>query len=248
MFCTYRYEGLADADEAAFAASIALQAYVEGRTLTRDDMDTCIQFWKDHIAEHTDPLGRKRPVCCEPYLVPWCNCKSLYKCIHHKRVIPDDYDEEAVSDEVRAVYNDYERKRLKHVEKWEQFGGPVRHGTACRTLGCRRVFGRKGFFFCTEDLTCQNVCCCCHPDRKASEPAPPPEVHDFDDDWDASTVLIHALGPPPPNVVIRRWRWDPERGENFLDVYPPPPPPKDALDPTAVGNNNNADDDDKKGS
>jgi len=66
--------------------------------------------------------------------------------------------------------------------------------------------------FCTEG--------CTHCDRKAGDPAPPFEVHDFDDNHDASTVLMKVLGPPPPNVVIRRWRWDPEKGENVLDVYP----------------------------
>jgi len=33
---------------------------------------------------------------------------------------------------------------------------------------------------------------------------------------------MKIVGPPPPNVVIRRWRWDTEKGENVLDIYPPP--------------------------
>ena len=79
--------------------------------------------------------------------------------------------------------------------------------------GCRRFFGRKGVIFCTEG--------CTDCDRKAGEPAPPVEHHDFDDELDASTLLMQVLGPPPPNVVIRRWRWDPESQRNILDVYPP---------------------------
>jgi len=59
-------------------------------------------------------------------------------------------------------------------------------------------------------------------ERKAGDPAPAFEEPDFDDYFDASTVLMKIVGPPPPNVVIRRWRWDTEKGENVLDIYPPP--------------------------
>lgn len=45
------------------------------------------------------------------------------------------------------------------------------------------------------------------------------DVHDFDDECDASTVLMKVLGPPPENVCIRRWRWDPELQANVLDEY-----------------------------
>ena len=66
IFCLLspaRYNGLADADETAFAAGIALQAYFEGRVFSKDDMDKCIEYWKDNISEMSDPIGRKRSVC-----------------------------------------------------------------------------------------------------------------------------------------------------------------------------------------
>lgn len=59
----HRYEGIADADETSFAAGIALQAYFEGRAITRDDMDMCVKYWKENISEMEDPVGRKRDVC-----------------------------------------------------------------------------------------------------------------------------------------------------------------------------------------
>lgn len=31
---------------------------------------------------------------------------------------------------------------------------------------------------------------------------------------------MKVLGPPPKNVYIKRWRWDPEAAENYLEVYP----------------------------
>jgi len=93
---------------------------------------------------------------------------------------------------------------------YEQYTGAVRNSTVCRSFGCRKFFGRGGFCFCTEGL-CAGGC-----DRKATDPAPPFEDHYFDDDWDASTVLETVIGPPPPNVVIRRWRWDPEMQKNVL--------------------------------
>ena len=63
MCCTYRYIGLADADEVAFAAGIALQAYFEGRKITREDMHKCVDYYQQNISERTDPEGRKRNVC-----------------------------------------------------------------------------------------------------------------------------------------------------------------------------------------
>jgi hypothetical protein len=31
---------------------------------------------------------------------------------------------------------------------------------------------------------------------------------------------MKVIGPPPPNVVIKRWRWDAEKNEYFLEIYP----------------------------
>jgi hypothetical protein len=43
-------------------------------------------------------------------------------------------------------------------------------------------------------------------------------VVDIDDEWDASRVLQHVLGPPPANVVIQRWKWDNEQQQHVLDT------------------------------
>jgi hypothetical protein len=110
------------------------------------------------------------------------------------------------------VYEDYEKKRSKQIENYTTFHGPVRNSTVCRALGFRRFFGRKGFIFCTEG--------CTHFSRKAGDPAPQFEEQDFEDAWDASTVLMKVLGPPPANVVVKRWRYDPEKCENFLQTFP----------------------------
>lgn len=62
--------------------------------------------------------------------------------------------------------------------------------------------------FCTEGCTdCS---------RKAGDPAPAFEDNDFDDAWDAQTVLIEILGPPPANEVVQRWKFDPEKNKNVL--------------------------------
>jgi len=110
------------------------------------------------------------------------------------------------------VYENYENERVKLMDTYDNFTGLVRNSTLCRVFGCRRFFERKGVIFCTEG--------CTHCSRKAGEPAPPFEERDFDDDWDATTVLMQVVGPPPANVVIRRWRWDPEANENVLETYP----------------------------
>lgn len=113
----------------------------------------------------------------------------------------------------RQVYANYNDECTKQVKAYDEFHGPVRRSTVCRMAGCRRFSGRKGFIFCSEG--------CTDCDRKAGEPAPALEVQDFDDDHDASSLLMKILGPPPPNVVIRRWRWDPEANVNMLEIYPP---------------------------
>lgn len=246
MCCVYTYRGLAEPDEVAFACSIALQAYFEGRIITKEDMDKCIQFWKDNISELDDPIARKRPVCCEPYMVPCCDMARWYKCDHPVRrmPVPEEEATERMKEVNRAAsywsntsqpqaltarqqaYSVYESSRLKQIDRYERLHAPLRTSTLCRAGGCRRVFGRKGCFFCTEG--------CTHFDRQAGEPAPPLEEHDLDDYFDASTVLIEVLGPPPPNVVIRRWRWDPERNENILEVYPEGAPLPEPVEETVA--------------
>lgn len=210
-FCVYQYRGLSCPDETAFAASIALQAYFEGRAIVPGDMENCLEFWKNNISEREDPIGRKVSVCCEPYYVPTPQCTRCFKLTHPERRIP--YRDEAVSVELTEVYEKYECERLRQTSNYENFFGPVQNSTLCRASGCRRFFGRKGFCFCTEG-------CCTSCARKAGEPAPPFGKHFYDDDWDASTVLRKVLGPPPPNVVYRRWRWDPEACENYLETFP----------------------------
>lgn len=63
LCCSYRYHGIADPEETAFAAGIALQAYFENRKISKEDLDKCVQYWRDNISEETDPVGRKREVC-----------------------------------------------------------------------------------------------------------------------------------------------------------------------------------------
>jgi hypothetical protein len=101
MCCAYRYAGLANADEAAFASSIALQAYFEGRVLKPEDMKQCVDYWREDLSEQTDSIGRKRQVFCEPICVPWPNCTQFYKCIHPRRTVP--YRDDQVTDELREV-------------------------------------------------------------------------------------------------------------------------------------------------
>ena len=208
LFCVYPYGGLAYPDEVAFACSIALQAYFEGRSISREDMDRCVEFWRDNVSEVED-LSRRREACCEPVAVPCCSAELLQKCCHPKREIP--YADDETTDQTREVYSKYGEEREKQIARYEKISD-AQYSSICRSMGCRRFFGRHGFIFCTEGC---NQC-----DRKAGEPAPFPDTHEFDDDYDASLVLMKVVGPPPPNVIIKRWRWDPEKNEHFMDTYP----------------------------
>ena len=79
-----------------------------------------------------------------------------------------------------------------------------------RTAGCRRIFGRRGLIFCTEDscLDCNSPNNCFS--KKSGDPAPPFTHRDIDDENDASVILRKVLGDPPANVRYRRWEWDEE--------------------------------------
>lgn len=104
-FCSYRYPGLADADECAFASSIALQAFFENRKITREDMDKCVEYYRENIAEITDPEGRKRDVCCEPFSFPLLpSWKIPYEnCCHREHTVPYADDDPRNTAELREV-------------------------------------------------------------------------------------------------------------------------------------------------
>jgi hypothetical protein len=103
LFCTYRYTGIADAEETAVASNLALQAYFEGRKMTPEMMHQCLEFWRLHVSERTNPVLRKRPVCCEPFVVPLPSCISCYKLVHPKRKIP--FASDVITLELKEVSN-----------------------------------------------------------------------------------------------------------------------------------------------
>ena len=213
LFCTFRYYGIADGDETAFASSLALQAYFEGRKISREEVEKCLEYWRSNISEMGDPVSNKRPVMCEPFSVPFPSCACLYKRMcQMKRVVPFAGDD-ARSEELKEVYDKYEIDRHRQIERYEKFKGPVQNSSFCRCLGCRRVFGRKGCCFCTEG--CNDTAGCCYKDLNA-QPGDPfvPFAHaDIDDDNDAAKVLQTVLGDPPSNVVYKRWERDEETGK-----------------------------------
>lgn len=230
-FCTYRYTGIADPEETSVAASIALQAYFEGRRIGREDMERCIEFWRNNISEMHN-LGNpslKRDVMCEPLCIPCFICIPCHECVHPRREIPYNPGDDECTSEVVEVYKKYEDLRNRQVQDYRSFWGPVRNGTICRQLGCRRVFGRRGLIFCTEG-------CCDGPNpyhprctqKKRGEPAPAIVPRDIDDEHDASIILQKVLGDPPNNVLYRRFQWD---EENQLRLIERPqrnlPPPLD---------------------
>jgi hypothetical protein len=173
-------------------------------------MQQCIEFWKENLSERWNPIERKRQVCCEPLIVPTPKCISCYKFTHPRRENP--YNDDETTRDLKLVYEQYEIENAKQVEDFSTFYGPLYLSTLCRSCGCRRCLGRKGLFFCSEG--------CTNCSRKRNDPAPHFETYDFDNDWDASTVLLTVLGPPPKNVHIRRWRWDPVACKQYLELYP----------------------------
>lgn len=149
----------------------------------------------------------------EPYCIPICSCSTCYEYFTHpQRNIPYDEEDPRRTQELVEVYDTHKDLRDKQVQTYKDFTGPVRKSTVCKALGCRRVFGRRGFIFCTEGCT---DCC----SKKSKDPAPPFRYGDIDDINDASVVLRKLLGEPPMNVTYHRWEWDEE--SNQFDLVPP---------------------------
>ena len=148
----------------------------------------------------------------EPFYIPLCSCPSYHYCAHPSRSIPYDEEDPLRTPELVEVYDQYKELRDKQVRDYKVFTGPVRKSTFCRALGCRRLFGRRGFFFCTEG--CNDPSSSCF-SKKPGDPAPPFRYEDIDDINDASVVLRKVLGDSPLNVTYRRWEWD-ENSKEFL--------------------------------
>ncbi|CAB9529109.1 expressed unknown protein [Seminavis robusta] len=232
MCCTYRYQGLADGDESAMASSLALQAYFEGRSFTQAQMEQCLQYWRDHVSEMGDPVHRKRPVLCQDTCsVPSCvPSEKIYQSICQcPRKMPPHYEP---TPELQQVYDQYETQRQRQIKLYKEFKEPVRLSTWCRKLACQRCFGRKGVVFCTEG------CCCeddnthrtmgrCYSNLKQqalpqddNPPFAPYSHADWDDDHNAATILQQVLGNPPPNVVYRKWQYDPDTKQHIVVQSP----------------------------
>lgn len=96
---------MADAEEVAFASSLALQAYFEGRVITKEDMDKCIEYWRSNISELQDPEGRRREVCCKScHAPPFPTCEYLYEHVcHAERNIPYGDDDERSTPRLKEV-------------------------------------------------------------------------------------------------------------------------------------------------
>ena len=173
-------------------------------------MDSCIEYWKANISEMSDPVARKRDVCCEPSCnVPICTCTWCYENVtNFVRDNPFDEDDPECTEEWMEVYTQHVELREKQRQNYKTFTGPVRKSTICKAAGCRRVFGRRGLIFCTEG--------CCQEQKRKADPAPPFQYRDIDDENDASVILQKVLGDPPKNVRYRRLH--PIDEENQLEL------------------------------
>lgn len=76
---------------------------LKGVLITPEDMERCLEYWRDNISETGDPRGRRRAVCCEPFSIPCCTCHRFYKFTHPERKMPYDEDDERNTPELREV-------------------------------------------------------------------------------------------------------------------------------------------------
>ena len=154
-------------------------------------MDRCIEYWKVNISEMSDPVARKRAVCCEPCSVPICTGSWCYENVTNVvRENPFGFDYPECTEEWMEVYTQHVELREKQVQNYKTFTGPVRKSTICKAAGCRRVFGRRGLIFCTEG--------CCEEQKRKDDPAPPFLYRDIDDE------MMHLLYFKRYWVILQR--------------------------------------------
>lgn len=238
LCCSYRYHGLANGDEVAAASNLALQAYYEGRPITRADMDAALDYWRQNVSEEHSPKERKRPVVCEDKCcIPCCCTGSLcytkvYQC---RRKIPPHLE---ATPEIRQVYDNYETLRKRQIRRYREFKAPLQLSTCCKALGCQRCCGRKGVCFCTEGCHPQTTVGCCYGHVKndgRQDPFPPSVHQDWDDDNDAARIWETVCGNPPPNVEYKRWTYDEANSEYRVEILRA----INASNGMATNNNNN---------
>lgn len=198
--CLYLYYGLADPDETAFASNIALQAYFEGRKLTKEDMDRCVEYYKENIVPKPAPPPDPRTLswlyrfflAVLDFIKSLIKGELIYLCTHPKRNVPYTHP----VPETKRVYDLYEKHRAAEINQFREVVMEDYLPPQC--TGCDRCFGRRGVCFCTEDISK----CCSH---KRGELAPPYETPFAYDrgEYSAADVLRRVVGPPPVRVVIR---------------------------------------------
>ena len=83
-------------------------------------MDRCIEYWKVNISEMSDPVARKRAVCCEPSCsIPLCTGSWCYENVTNV-VRENPFGVDYCTEEWMEVYT-------QHVELREKQCGITKH-------------------------------------------------------------------------------------------------------------------------
>lgn len=196
----YIYHGLADPDEASFASNIALQAYFEGRKLTHEEMNKCVQYYQEHIVPKPPPPRDLRKtswlfrflLAVLDFVRSVLKGEVVYRMTHPVRNPPY----KSPTPETNRVYELYAQDREKDLNRF--YNMQMHDYIPPRSCGCDRWFGRKGVFFCTEDIDK----CFTHKKKSVAPPLETPFAYDLGE-YSAADVLRRVVGPPPAEVVHR---------------------------------------------
>lgn len=198
--CLFVYHGLADPDEAAFASNIALQAYFEGRKLTIQEMNKCVEYFKDLIAPKPPPPHNLRGttflfrflLAIFDFIRSVLKGEIFYRMTHPVRKNPF----VPPTSETTRVYDLHTEDRVADLDRFHN--KQMHDYSVPKCLGCDRWFGRRGVCFCTEDITN----CFTHKKKTVAPPHETPLAYD-QGEYSAADILRRVVGPPPKENVHR---------------------------------------------
>ena len=163
-------------------------------------MNKCIEYYKDHFAPKPPPQRDLRKtsflfrflLAIFDFIRSCLKGEVIFRMTHPMRYPPY----VPPTPESNRVYDLYAEDVQKDLDRFHHV--QMNDYTVPQCMGCDRWCGRKGVFFCTEDINN----CFTHKKKTIAPPHETPLSYEHGE-YSAADVLWRVVGPPPADVVHR---------------------------------------------